>query len=76
MTEEQEFMDVQQQYTQCLKDINSWLYCKNSDVSYAKPSLAINKSAVNDLSCLIYVSMILSCLVINLILSYMPMIPH
>ena len=47
MTEEQEFLDVQQQYTQWFKDINSWLYCKNSDVSYAKPSLAINRSAVN-----------------------------
>ena len=47
MKEEQEFIDVQLQYTQCLNDINSWLYCENSDVSYAKPSLAINSSAVN-----------------------------
>ena len=47
MKEEQEFMDVQQQYTQCLNDINPWLYGANSDVSYAKPSLAINSSAVN-----------------------------
>ena len=47
MKEEQEFMDVQLQYTQCLNDINSWLYGDNSDVSYAKPSLAINSSAVN-----------------------------
>ena len=47
MKEEQEFIDVQLQYTQCLNDINSWLYSDNSDVSYAKPSLAINSSAVN-----------------------------
>ena len=47
MTEEQEFMDVQQQYTQCLNDINPWLYGANCDVSYAKPSLAFNSSAVN-----------------------------
>ena len=47
MKEEQEFMDVQLQYTQCLNDINSWLYGDNSDVPYAKPSLAINSSAVN-----------------------------
>ena len=47
MKEEQEFIDVQLQYTQCLNDINSWLYGDNSDVSYAKPSLAINSSAVN-----------------------------
>ena len=47
MKEEQEFMDVQLQYTQCLNDINTWLYGANSDVSYAKPSLAINSSAVN-----------------------------
>ena len=45
--EEQEFIDVQLQYTQCLNDINSWLYGDNCDVSYAKPSLAINSSAVN-----------------------------
>ena len=47
MKEEQEFIDVQLQYTQCLNDINSWLYSDNCDVSYAKPSLAINSSAVN-----------------------------
>ena len=47
MKEEQEIIDVQLQYTQCLNDINSWLYGDNSDVSYAKPSLAINSSAVN-----------------------------
>ena len=47
MKEEQEFIDVQLQYTQCLNDVNSWLYGDNSDVSYAKPSLAINSSAVN-----------------------------
>ena len=47
MKEEEEFIDVQLQYTQCLNDINSWLYGDNSDVSYAKPSLAINSSAVN-----------------------------
>ena len=47
LKEEQEFIDVQLQYTQCLNDINSWLYGDNSDVSYAKPSLAINSSAVN-----------------------------
>ena len=47
MKEEQEFIDVQLQYTQCLNDINSWLYGDNSNVSYAKPSLAINSSAVN-----------------------------
>ena len=47
MKEEQEFIDVQLQYTQCLNDINSWLYGDNCDVSYAKPSLAINSSAVN-----------------------------
>ena len=47
MTEEQECIDVEQQYTQCLNDINSWLYCTNCDVSYATPSLAINSSAVN-----------------------------
>ena len=46
LKEEQEFIDVQLQYTQCLNDINSWLYGDNSDVSYAKPSLAINSSAV------------------------------
>ena len=45
--EDQEFMDVELQYTQCLKDINPWLYGTNCDVSYAKPSLAINSSAVN-----------------------------
>ena len=47
MKEQQEFMDVELQYTQCLKDINPWLYGANHDVSYAKPSLAINSSAVN-----------------------------
>ena len=47
MKEEQESIDVQLQYTQYLNDINSWLYGDNSDVSYAKPSLAINSSAVN-----------------------------
>ena len=47
LKEEQEFIDVQLQYTQCLNDINSWLYGTNCDVSYAKPSLAINSSAVN-----------------------------
>ena len=47
MKEEQEFMDVQLQYKQCLNDINQWLYGADSDVSYAKPSLAINSSAVN-----------------------------
>ena len=30
-----------------MKDINPWLYGANSNVSYAKPSLAINSSAVN-----------------------------
>ena len=30
-----------------MKDINPWLYGTNCDVSYAKPSLAINCSAVN-----------------------------
>ena len=44
---DQEFIDVQLQYKQCLNDINSWLYGTNCDVSYAKPSLAINSSAVN-----------------------------
>ena len=47
MKKQQEFMDVELQYTQCLKDINPWLYGTNCDVSYAKPSLAINSSAVN-----------------------------
>ena len=47
MKEEQEFMDVQLQYKQCLNDINPWLYGVNHNVSYAKPSLAINSSAVN-----------------------------
>ena len=47
MKEQQEIMDVELQYTQCLKDINPWLYGANHDVSYAKPSLAINSSAVN-----------------------------
>ena len=47
MKEEQEFMDVQLQYKQCLNDINPWLCGANHDVSYAKPSLAINSSAVN-----------------------------
>ena len=47
MKEQQEFMDVELQYTQCLNDINSWLYGDNCDMSYAKPSLAINSSAVN-----------------------------
>ena len=47
MKEQQEFIDVEQQYTQCLNDINPWLYGANSDVSYAKPSLAINSSTVN-----------------------------
>ena len=47
LKEEQEFIDVKLQYTQCLNDINSWFYGDNSDVSYAKPSLAINSSAVN-----------------------------
>ena len=36
MKEDQEFMDVEQQYTQCLNDINPWLYGENSDVSYAR----------------------------------------
>ena len=45
MKEEQEFIDVQLQYKQCLNDINPWLYSADSDVSYAKPSLAINSSA-------------------------------
>ena len=40
-------MDVKLQYTQCLNDINPWLYGTNSDVSYATPSLATNSSAVN-----------------------------
>ena len=44
LKEEQECIDVQLQYTQCLNDINSWLYGDNSDVSYAKPSLAINQA--------------------------------
>ena len=44
---DQEFIDVEQQYTQCLNDINPWLYGTNCDVSYAKPSMAINSSAVN-----------------------------
>ena len=47
LKEDQEFMDVELQYTQCLKDINPWLYGTDCDVSYAKPSLAINSSAVN-----------------------------
>ena len=47
MKEDQEFIDVQLQYKQCLNDINPWLYGTNCDVSYAKPSLAINSSAVN-----------------------------
>ena len=47
LKEDQEFMDVELQYTQCLKDINPWLYGTNCDVSYAKPSLTINSSAVN-----------------------------
>ena len=47
MKEQQEFIDVEQQYIKCLNDINPWLYGANSDVSYAKPSLAINSSAVN-----------------------------
>ena len=46
LKEDQEFMDVKLQYTQCLNDINPWLYGTNY-VSYAKPSLAINSSAVN-----------------------------
>ena len=41
MEEDQEFMDVEQQYTQCLNDINPWFYGTDSDVSYAKPSLVI-----------------------------------
>ena len=49
LKEEQEFIDVHLQYTQCLNDINSWLYGDNCDVSYAKHSLAINSSAVNAL---------------------------
>ena len=47
LKEDQEFMDVELQYTQCLNDINPWLYGTNSDVSYAKPYLAINSSTVN-----------------------------
>ena len=47
LKEDQEFIDVQLQYKQCLNDINPWLYGADSDVSYAKPSLAINSSAVN-----------------------------
>ena len=49
MKEGQKFMDVEQQYTQCLNDINPWLYGANSDMSYAKPSLAINRSFVQQL---------------------------
>ena len=44
---DQEFIDVQLQYKQCLNDINPWLHGTNCDVSYAKPSLVINSSAVN-----------------------------
>ena len=44
---DQEFIDIQLQDKQCLNDINTWLYGTNCDVSYAKPSLAINSSAVN-----------------------------
>ena len=47
MKEEQEFMNVQLQYKQCLNDINPWLYGADSDVSYAKPSLAINSCVAN-----------------------------
>ena len=47
LKEEQEFMDVQLQYKQCLNDIKPWLHGANHDVSYAKPSLANNSSAVN-----------------------------
>ena len=47
LKEDQEFIDVEQQYAQCLNDINPWLYGANCDVSYAKPSLAINSCAVN-----------------------------
>ena len=47
LKEDQEFIDVQLQYKQCLNDINPWLYGTNCGVSYAKPSLAINSSAVN-----------------------------
>ena len=47
MKEQQEFKDVKQQYTQCLNDINPWLYGTSGDVSYVKPCLAINSSAVN-----------------------------
>ena len=47
MKEQQEFIDVELQYTLCLNDLNPWLYGANCDVSYAKPSLAINSSAVN-----------------------------
>ena len=47
MKEEQNLLDVEQQYTQCLNDINFWLYSASGDVSYAKPSLVINSSAVN-----------------------------
>ena len=47
LKEDQEFMDVKLQYIQCLNDINPWLYGTNCDVSYAKPSLAINSRAVN-----------------------------
>ena len=47
MKVDHKFMDVEQQYTQCLNDINPWLYGANCDVSYAKPFFAINSSAVN-----------------------------
>ena len=47
LKEDQEFIDVKLQYTQCLNDINPWLYGTNCDVSHAKPSLAINSGAVN-----------------------------
>ena len=43
-------------YTQCLNGINLWLYGANSDVSYAKPSLAINSSAVNARDTNLYIS--------------------
>ena len=31
---DQEFIDVEQQYTQCLNDINPWMYGTICDVSY------------------------------------------
>ena len=47
MNEEQEFMDVQLQYTQCLNDINPWLYGANNNNNNIYLKFNIHKSSID-----------------------------